>query len=107
MASLAYYPNGLGLGFAVTVVMLIFSLAFFPYSTSGSAFFRGDEGVKQRKMVLGSRPPPCDNKCLSCKPCMAALVTPPHHKTASTPKGDESYYLLSWKCKCGDKYFQP
>ncbi|OAY31557.1 hypothetical protein MANES_14G121900v8 [Manihot esculenta] len=105
MASFAHYPNGLGLGITVTV-MLIFSLTFFPSISVGSSVFKRDEDVKQRKMVLGSRPPLCINKCLSCRPCMAALVTSPHHKTALA-RGDESYYLLSWKCKCGDKYFQP
>uniref|UniRef100_A0A6N2KJP1 Uncharacterized protein n=1 Tax=Salix viminalis TaxID=40686 RepID=A0A6N2KJP1_SALVM len=38
---------------------------------------------------------------------MAALVTPLHHKSvvrgSSSSTEDESYYLLSWRCKCGDK----
>lgn len=67
------------------------------------------EGVKQMKLVLGSTPPRCVNKCLSCKPCSAALVTSPHHRKEfqASFQRDESYYLLSWKCKCKDKYFQP
>jgi hypothetical protein len=71
---------------------------------------RESEGVKQMKLVLGSRPPRCVNKCLSCRPCMAALVPSPRHRTdlkVSSHQGDESYYLLSWKCKCKDKFFQP
>ncbi|XP_071715475.1 EPIDERMAL PATTERNING FACTOR-like protein 8 [Rutidosis leptorrhynchoides] len=67
--------------------------------------------VKQSKKILGSRPPGCVNKCSNCNPCRATLVIPPHHKTMDryqSSHGDEDcYYLLSWKCKCGDKLFQP
>ncbi|EOY25802.1 Uncharacterized protein TCM_027162 [Theobroma cacao] len=67
--------------------------------------------VQQSKMVLGSKPPSCVNKCLNCSPCMATLVIPSHQwkHFRATYHGDEdeSYYLLSWKCKCGDKLFQP
>jgi hypothetical protein len=71
---------------------------------------RESEGhVKQMKLVLGSRPPGCVNKCLSCRPCMAALVPSPPHRTELkvSSQRDESYYLLSWKCKCKDKFFHP
>ncbi|CAL0330497.1 unnamed protein product [Lupinus luteus] len=81
----------------------------------GSASTKDGKGLmKQNKLVLGSRPPRCVNKCLNCKPCMATLVISPHHKDvhihkATTKKAqrDEGYYLLSWKCKCGNKFFQP
>lgn len=79
-----------------------------------------NEMVQQKKKILGSRPPACVNKCLSCRPCMATLVIPPHHtksKTAATTNfktsnkyssdEDDTYYLLSWKCKCGNKVYQP
>lgn len=61
------------------------------------------------KMAVGSSPPKCVNKCLGCKPCMAALVISPPLKASSTSifVRDESYYLLSWKCKCRNKYYQP
>lgn len=82
-------------------------------SGSGEA----NEMVQQKKKILGSRPPACVNKCLSCRPCMATLVIPPHHtnsKTAHYKKPhkysideDDTYYLLSWKCKCGNKVYQP
>ncbi|KDP32418.1 hypothetical protein JCGZ_13343 [Jatropha curcas] len=103
MASLASYPNGLRI-VAVVTLLLIFSVG----SSSSSGGGRGNEEEKQRKMHLGSKPPNCENRCWNCRPCMAALVSPPHHKTTLSSKGDnENYYLLSWKCKCGDKYFQP
>ncbi|MCL7033210.1 hypothetical protein MKW94_006190, partial [Papaver nudicaule] len=75
-------------------------------------------------MILGSRPPQCVNKCFSCSPCTAALVIiPPHQREtksvrtnlmASSPASlvskqddDGSYYLLSWKCRCGNKIYPP
>ncbi|GKV06304.1 hypothetical protein SLE2022_265340 [Rubroshorea leprosula] len=92
----------IGLKILVTLMLILFS--FFPFKSVGSVFGRG----KPMKMVLGSRPPMCVNKCLSCRPCMAALVTPPHHQIdLRRYQGDESYYLLAWKCKCGDKFYQP
>ncbi|GMH18958.1 hypothetical protein Nepgr_020799 [Nepenthes gracilis] len=73
-----------------------------------------DEGTKPMKMALGSRPPLCTNRCMSCRPCMAALVVPPHRRIASpanvylkTPQDEETYYLLTWKCICKNKLFQP
>uniref|UniRef100_A0A803LN16 Epidermal patterning factor-like protein n=1 Tax=Chenopodium quinoa TaxID=63459 RepID=A0A803LN16_CHEQI len=71
-----------------------------------------------KKPVLGSRPPSCVNKCLNCNPCVATLVVPPRHQMTDLISftsyddhyGDnnhDSYYLLAWKCKCGDKLFQP
>ncbi|MFS7992430.1 putative EPIDERMAL PATTERNING FACTOR-like protein [Helianthus anomalus] len=49
---------------------------------------------------------------MKCSPCEATLVIPPHHKMVdysdqSSHDEDDCYYLLSWKCKCGDKLFQP
>ncbi|KAE7998891.1 hypothetical protein FH972_003389 [Carpinus fangiana] len=100
-------PNGLK---NAVFVIVFLSLTFFPSKSGGSNLVRESEGVKQMKLVLGSRPPRCVNKCLSCRPCMAALVPSPLHRTdlkVSSHQEDESYYLLSWKCKCQDKFFQP
>ncbi|KVH93034.1 hypothetical protein Ccrd_004922 [Cynara cardunculus var. scolymus] len=68
--------------------------------------------MQQQKKTLGSRPPGCVNKCMNCTPCRATLVIPPHHRMTdyrdqSSHREDDCYYLLSWKCKCGDKLFQP
>ncbi|GAB4828276.1 hypothetical protein Ancab_035189 [Ancistrocladus abbreviatus] len=66
--------------------------------------------VKPMKLVLGSRPPRCINRCMSCRPCMAVLVIPPHKKkkaTINVPQDEETYYLLSWKCRCKNKLYQP
>ncbi|GKV35851.1 hypothetical protein SLEP1_g44058 [Rubroshorea leprosula] len=99
---------------ALTVAFIL-SLTFLPpksvWSTPEPVSGGSDE---QSEMVLGSKPPDCVNKCLNCKPCVATLVIPSQfHKrmsftAASRGEGDDdSYYLLSWKCKCGDKLFQP
>ncbi|XP_050213694.1 EPIDERMAL PATTERNING FACTOR-like protein 8 isoform X2 [Mercurialis annua] len=94
---MASYPIGL------TRISLIICLLIFSSTSVGSSpFSRGNE----EQMVLGSRPPQCSNRCFNCRPCMAALVSPPHHKMLSS-RGDETYYLLAWKCRCGDKYFHP
>ncbi|RAL50933.1 unnamed protein product [Cuscuta campestris] len=96
------------------IVILFYSMALLP-SISG----RGKQMMM--RMALGSRPPRCVGRCMGCRPCVAALVIPPHHKrrqprwwfkrtTASGgggPGEDENYYLLSWKCRCRNKYFQP
>lgn len=75
-----------------------------------------EKEMKDKKMMLGSRPPKCVNKCLSCNPCIATLVAPPRHQMKdgiSVTSYDygynnhDSYYLLAWKCKCGNKLFQP
>ncbi|KAL5065112.1 hypothetical protein RYX36_026849 [Vicia faba] len=93
---------------SITLILIIFFLTLFA-SSLGSQNLKKD----QKKLVLGSRPPRCVNKCLSCKPCIAVLVISPHHKVGHIDKAiiegekDEGYYLLSWKCKCGNKLFQP
>ncbi|KAK6945110.1 hypothetical protein RJ641_026212 [Dillenia turbinata] len=100
---------GSSMNTAVTLV-LIFSLSFLPSKSVG--YSMGRENIDSRnqvKKVLGSRPPQCLNKCLNCRPCIAALVVPPHRKNdaETSSEEDENYYLLTWKCKCGDKMFQP
>ncbi|KAG5594167.1 hypothetical protein H5410_035399 [Solanum commersonii] len=92
------YSNGL------IIVMLIYSFTFLA-SISG----RSEERKQMRMVMLGSSPPKCVNRCKGCRPCIATLVIPPHtNKGLKTiASRDEGYYLLSWKCKCGTKYFHP
>ncbi|BFG40099.1 hypothetical protein CerSpe_263730 [Prunus speciosa] len=100
----------------ITVIMVfIFSLTFLPSNSAEPVLVRdGDhQGLKeQMEMVLGSSPPRCVKRCMGCIPCTPTLVASAHHgnnhlKAANTNQGDESYYLLSWKCKCRNKLFQP
>ncbi|PQQ07821.1 hypothetical protein Pyn_11308 [Prunus yedoensis var. nudiflora] len=106
------YPNGL----TITVIVIIFSLTLFPsVSEANSMAVRdGDHQrlEKQMKMVLGSKPPGCVNRCVGCIPCTPTqVVSPPDKnnnlKATNTNQGDEGYYLLSWKCKCRNKLFEP
>ncbi|KAI3839905.1 hypothetical protein MKX03_025170 [Papaver bracteatum] len=112
---------------SVLVAVLIFSLSVLPFKPNGLAAYSssGVAKVEERKlMILGSRPPQCVNKCFSCRPCTATLVIPPHNREvaksivhanlmASSPSSllskqdDDTYYLLSWKCGCGNKIYQP
>ncbi|EXB21297.1 hypothetical protein L484_002247 [Morus notabilis] len=101
---------------AATLIFILF-LALFFCSSSAAASSRlaknnddSGEDLKKMKMVLGSKPPRCVNKCKSCRPCMAALVISQRQKNgakASPHDHDQTYYLLAWKCKCRDKFFQP
>ncbi|KAL3824225.1 hypothetical protein ACJIZ3_020254 [Penstemon smallii] len=137
-----HYHNYLSLNFVVTAI-IFFSLTLLHPDSGGieastttissSLSSRrdniNDEEVKNKMMILGSKPPACVNKCLSCRPCEATLVIPPHHNikikdtimysnyeksSSHSPHnghshrgGDGSYYLLSWKCRCGNRLYQP
>ncbi|XP_026429844.1 EPIDERMAL PATTERNING FACTOR-like protein 2 [Papaver somniferum] len=110
---------------AVSVAIIIFVLSLPLSKLNGLAPYpcSGVTEVEERKlMILGSRPPQCVNKCFSCRPCTATLVIPPHHSesksirsnlVASSPSSllakqdDDTYYLLSWKCRCGNKIYHP
>ncbi|KAL6972850.1 hypothetical protein U1Q18_027024 [Sarracenia purpurea var. burkii] len=105
------YPQGLTL--AVTLILIISSFTFLPSKSAGLKLsISCNKKLQQEKiMVLGSRPPVCENKCKSCRPCMAALVIPPHNRKGFTEschyRDDGSYYVLSWKCRCRGKLYQP
>ncbi|KAL3840975.1 hypothetical protein ACJIZ3_025566 [Penstemon smallii] len=66
------------LSFSVMAI-IFFSLTFLPPHESGggieSSSSSSSNGEELRKMVLGSRPPACLNKCMSCRPCDATLET--------------------------------
>ncbi|MFS7971110.1 putative EPIDERMAL PATTERNING FACTOR-like protein [Helianthus anomalus] len=91
----------------ITAILLL----FFTVSHSISGYDdRVVASVRQNNKILGSRPPRCVHKCVNCRPCEATLVIPPHYKTIryrDQSHYEDNYYLLSWKCKCGDKLFQP
>ncbi|XP_039026036.1 uncharacterized protein LOC120159521 [Hibiscus syriacus] len=107
-ASSRICPNGLKL--AITVAFIL-SIAIFliPSGFADGAVNSG--GLRQSKMVLGSKPPGCVNKCLSCRPCMATPVIPSHKWKNSfkkaTYRGDEedNYYLLAWNANVGISSF--
>ncbi|KAL2332755.1 hypothetical protein Fmac_013968 [Flemingia macrophylla] len=73
----------------------------------------------EEKSRLGSSPPTCYNKCNQCHPCMAVQVpsVPSHTQVHPCLVPVEGFFLqgnrysnykpLSWKCRCGDHYFNP
>ncbi|KAL7114232.1 hypothetical protein ACP275_04G107700 [Erythranthe tilingii] len=100
------------------ISICFFSLTLLPPKTDGIK----ESTAENEQTILGSRPPGCVNKCMSCRPCEPTLVIPTHKMVISSSstrikgKGsfvkssrreDDTYYLLSWKCRCGNKYYHP
>ncbi|BAU00328.1 hypothetical protein LR48_Vigan06g022800 [Vigna angularis] len=69
---------------------------------------------------IGSRPPRCERRCRSCGHCEAIQVpTNPQAQngrinsstlsTSAFPMGEggSNYKPMSWKCKCGNRIFNP
>ncbi|QCE08877.1 EPIDERMAL PATTERNING FACTOR-like protein 8 [Vigna unguiculata] len=83
---------------ALILAFFFFLILLLPESVRGD---RRRNSLEEKRVMIGSKPPACRNKCMKCKPCTATVVVP-NHKSQ-----DDSYYLLSWKCRCGDKFFQP
>ncbi|CAK9181356.1 unnamed protein product [Ilex paraguariensis] len=107
MASSSNYPNWLKVALTVGIIL---SQLYLLSQTVGVEFSSYDsETLEERQKLIGSRPPGCVNKCSTCRPCVATLVIPPHQKKGLKASNGEhdSYYLLSWKCKCGNRLFQP
>ncbi|KAG4955328.1 hypothetical protein AAZX31_15G007700 [Glycine max] len=100
------YPQH-GSKVTITVAFFFYLIVLLPKSDAGGS----SESVEGSKVVIGSKPPACGNKCMSCRPCIATVVVPNHKRKGFNFKfngvDDDSYYLLSWKCRCGDKLFQP
>lgn len=75
------------------------------------------------KFQIGSRPPKCERRCIKCGHCEAVQVPIVPSKvqihrshyseatliTYSSTRGDglSNYKPISWKCKCGDYFFNP
>ncbi|KAK1550331.1 hypothetical protein Q3G72_017379 [Acer saccharum] len=126
-SSSANYRSGGHHNVAMILIIMFLLIPLIPSRTVGLGFpsYKKDHEsnsvqLKEKEKAVGSRPPGCINKCLNCRPCMATLVIQPHQwkwnnkfkrffKTTShdDKEGDSSYYLLSWKCKCNNKLFQP
>ncbi|KAK4765288.1 hypothetical protein SAY86_026378 [Trapa natans] len=119
----------LNLRVALVILSVILSL---PSSSDGSLLLSiskdGDlKSLGRRKTMMGSRPPDCVNQCSSCRPCVPTLVVSGwRSKSAMGEDGGNDadflvdgrirgheeengpgYYLLTWKCKCGNKIYDP
>ncbi|KAK2425436.1 hypothetical protein P8452_54192 [Trifolium repens] len=99
---------------AITVSFILSLIVLLP--KSGGSVLCDKNDLEDRKVVIGSKPPVCVNKCKKCRPCMATVVVNDHDhqrqkkkdfKFVSSDHEEDSYYLLSWKCRCGNKFFQP
>ncbi|XP_064963821.1 EPIDERMAL PATTERNING FACTOR-like protein 2 [Musa acuminata AAA Group] len=109
------------------LLLMLFLLSYNPikHSVEGRSLLtllevasgRGEEKATVRALV-GSRPPICERRCITCGHCEAVQVPviPQEKKSRSrqflgtaTVRGDYSsnYKPLSWKCKCGDLIFDP
>ncbi|KAL7607258.1 hypothetical protein Lser_V15G17726 [Lactuca serriola] len=93
--------------YSVSLRVFVIVLFLLSLTLSLSISVDDESSVGENKKILGSRPPGCVNKCVNCRPCQATLVIPPHSKFIDSSHWEDNYYLLSWKCKCGDKIFQP
>ncbi|URE19770.1 EPIDERMAL PATTERNING FACTOR-like protein [Musa troglodytarum] len=81
-----------------------------------SADGRGEQKLTVRALI-GSRPPLCERRCMTCGHCEAVQVPViPQERNPTrqfwgiaTLRGDYSsnYKPLSWKCKCGNRIFNP
>ncbi|XP_006346821.1 EPIDERMAL PATTERNING FACTOR-like protein 2 [Solanum tuberosum] len=95
----------------VVIALIIAFLCHLPIT--GSVEVENWEKGTCGGVKVGSRPPRCSvDKCFNCSPCMATLIAPIHqgkHKagSASSSEHDTNYYLLAWKCKCGNKIYHP
>ncbi|XP_028802155.1 EPIDERMAL PATTERNING FACTOR-like protein 2 [Neltuma alba] len=79
--------------------------------------------VRESKAQIGSRPPRCEGRCRSCGRCEAVQVpvipqVQSHSRSRTTnsattaiphSRGDDlsNYKPMSWKCKCGNFFFNP
>ncbi|XP_022772260.1 EPIDERMAL PATTERNING FACTOR-like protein 2 [Durio zibethinus] len=82
------------------------------------------KGIEEEKTLvmrslIGSRPPRCERRCSSCPRCEAIQVpvttqVPARQYSAailsiSYSRGDDvsNYKPMCWKCKCGNRIFNP
>ncbi|KAI5406082.1 EPIDERMAL PATTERNING FACTOR-like protein 1 [Lathyrus oleraceus] len=114
-----------------TTIIFLLHLLLLPVS----CFYQSQSAIPPRGLLfeeknrLGSAPPTCHNKCNQCHPCMAVQVPshehvqPGHtHSAASNSAMEDGFFLqdsgntnnrysnykpLSWKCHCGDHFFNP
>ncbi|KAK1554451.1 hypothetical protein Q3G72_012352 [Acer saccharum] len=77
-----------------------------------------DEKMVVMMSMIGSRPPKCERRCNSCGHCEAVQVPVTtqaqgrrrsHFSQVDHSRGDDitNYKPMSWKCKCGNRFFDP
>ncbi|XP_072952097.1 EPIDERMAL PATTERNING FACTOR-like protein 2 [Typha angustifolia] len=104
-------------------MLLLLSSTQVVYSSGGRSLLPLLELAKDRgdkiavRALIGSRPPRCEGRCMSCGHCEAVQVPiVPQLRigvkhifaTLAYRVDDHSNYKpLSWKCKCGNLIFDP
>ncbi|KAG6470916.1 EPIDERMAL PATTERNING FACTOR-like protein 1 [Zingiber officinale] len=68
----------------------------------------------QEKVPLGSAPPNCRNRCNRCSPCTAVQdpappsgLRPGNSGCSLSVNQYSNYKPLEWKCRCGDRLYNP
>ncbi|CAM6100419.1 unnamed protein product [Calypogeia fissa] len=84
---------------------------------SGANWKEFSEKLLARQM--GSKPPNCDGKCDLCLPCEAVEVPISNHSVQKVQEDsqhpstfvaqpdDTNYMPESWRCACGNEYYNP
>ncbi|XP_074567803.1 EPIDERMAL PATTERNING FACTOR-like protein 1 [Curcuma longa] len=98
-------------GFLILLLVLLWPAS----SLDESLLISSSQGVlvDQDKARLGSAPPNCLNRCNQCTPCTA--VQDPALPSGSRPRDGcslpidkySNYKPLGWKCRCGDRLYNP
>ncbi|WOK98443.1 hypothetical protein Cni_G07155 [Canna indica] len=107
----------------LSFLLLFCSVHCLPLTEGRPLISKLEEVAKEREetptvevTMIGSRPPRCEGRCLSCGQCEAVQVPAvPQEKSGashyfSASRGDDSssiYKPLSWKCKCGGVILNP
>ncbi|WVZ05125.1 hypothetical protein V8G54_018471 [Vigna mungo] len=123
MASLNPIHNSTTIIFLVAIIITFLLCPVSCFVQPHHAIPPGDPSSYEEKNRLGSMPPTCHNKCNQCHPCMAVQVPslPSHnrvHPAGISPSsamqgfllqgnGYSNYKPMSWKCHCGDHFFNP
>ncbi|XP_027337912.1 EPIDERMAL PATTERNING FACTOR-like protein 1 [Abrus precatorius] len=120
MASLNSIPNSTTTTILFIIILLHLLLCSVSCFRQLQPATPPQELLFDEKNRLGSIPPTCHNKCNQCHPCMAVqFPTLPSNKPGLTPatakksffslQGNRysNYKPLSWKCHCGDYFFNP
>ncbi|KAL9249709.1 EPIDERMAL PATTERNING FACTOR-like protein [Drosera capensis] len=106
-------------GFAFKLQLTLFFFSFFiiiiegrflpRLQNSSSTIGTTTEEKMMMRSQIGSRPPMCERRCISCQECEAIQVPANPRIRVAYARGDyvSDYKPMSWKCKCGTSIFNP
>ncbi|KDP33083.1 hypothetical protein JCGZ_13656 [Jatropha curcas] len=89
-------------------LLFFFLLLLLLLSAASSVNFKYGSLLFEKKAILDSTPPSCQDKCHGCQPCRAVQVPEPNPPPGPIENpgyiGDPGYKPIVWKCKCGGKF---